>query len=83
MPNMAMARLSVDDLKGFFKRLEGGEYREFAQQLRRSVDLFLRIERMPKPVIAAVNGVAIAGGLEFMLRHGDRSGHSPHRRWAS
>lgn len=64
---MAMARLSVDDLKGFLKRLEGGEYREFAQQLRRSMDLFLRIERMPKPVIAAGNGVAIAGGLELIL----------------
>jgi enoyl-CoA hydratase/carnithine racemase len=55
------------DLKGFLKRLESGEYREFAQQLRRSMDIFLRIERMPKPVIAAVNGVAVAGGLELIL----------------
>lgn len=29
--------------------------------------LLLRLERFPKPVIAAVNGLALAGGLEFVL----------------
>ncbi len=55
------------DLKEFLKRLEGGEHRAFARQLRRAMDTFLRIEQMPKPVIAAVNGVTVAGGLELML----------------
>jgi enoyl-CoA hydratase len=30
-------------------------------------DLLGRIERFPKPVIAAINGLALAGGLEFVL----------------
>ncbi|GGC89577.1 enoyl-CoA hydratase/isomerase family protein [Chelatococcus reniformis] len=55
------------DLKGFLGRLEGAEYREFAGDLRRSMDLFLRLEQLPKPVIAAVNGVTVAGGLELIL----------------
>ena len=35
--------------------------------LRTATELMSRIEAFPKPVIAAVNGVAVAGGLELLL----------------
>ena len=35
--------------------------------LRTATALMSRIEALPKPVVAAVNGVAVAGGLELLL----------------
>lgn len=34
---------------------------------RRASTMYARLERFPKPTIAAVNGVAVAGGLEIVL----------------
>ena len=40
---------------------------ETARFLRRATDLFSRIEAFPKPILAAVNGIATAGGMELLL----------------
>src|SRR5258708_25316668 len=39
----------------------------FGRRMRRTGSVFNRIERLPKPVIASVQGKARAGGLELLL----------------
>ena len=53
------------DLKFVLKILESGApIRGFLEQTR---DLMSRLESFPVPVIGAVNGMALAGGLEILL----------------
>lgn len=55
------------DLKHFHDNdvmADVGEHLRFTARLR---DLFLKIERVPLPTIAAIRGYALAGGLELAL----------------
>jgi enoyl-CoA hydratase len=55
------------DLKSFKTRILSGQQREFIASLRDMMRAFRSIERSRLPVIAAVNGFAVAGGLELLL----------------
>jgi enoyl-CoA hydratase/carnithine racemase len=54
------------DLK-YLKQAIGDDQQGMAGFLERLLALFDRLERFPLPVIAAVNGLALAGGLEIVL----------------
>ncbi|MGR3454513.1 AMP-binding protein [Pseudooceanicola sp.] len=54
------------DLLEFETALKAGKDRLLGY-LRRNRDIIQRVEDLPVPVIGAVNGVAIAGGLELLL----------------
>jgi len=55
------------DLKFFKGALEAENYTSITTFLNTLYDCLNLMERMPKPIIAAVNGMALAGGLELVL----------------
>jgi enoyl-CoA hydratase/carnithine racemase len=55
------------DLRGFQEDLGKPTTEPFLERLRYGQRVFEKIETLPMPVIAAVNGFAIAGGLELVL----------------
>jgi enoyl-CoA hydratase/carnithine racemase len=55
------------DLKEFKAALNAGDDAVLSASVKKAGDVLSRIEHCPLPVIAAVNGVAVAGGLELIL----------------
>jgi len=55
------------DLKFFKGAVDSEDEKSIHDFLTTLYDAFNLIENMPKPVIAAVNGMALAGGLELVL----------------
>jgi enoyl-CoA hydratase len=55
------------DLKSFRANVTSGSHDAFVAGLGESQAMFRRIEQLRCPVVAAVNGYAVAGGLELIL----------------
>jgi len=55
------------DLKGFMQDLGRDAAEPLIARLAYAQDVFNELEALPVPVIAAVNGYAVAGGLELLL----------------
>lgn len=55
------------DLKYFKQSVGSGDMDAFRGYLHLCQDMYRRVEVFPKPTIAMVNGVAVAGGVELVL----------------
>ena len=55
------------DLVEFRDRVESGDHEGLVSFINYTATTLTRLEENPRPVIGAVNGVAVAGGLELML----------------
>ena len=55
------------DLKYFKQSVGSGDMDAFRGYLHLCQDMYRRVEAFPKPTIAMVNGVAVAGGVELIL----------------
>lgn len=55
------------DLKEFLDRLEDSDPASLPTFIDNVAQVLTKIEQNPRPVIAAVNGIAVAGGLELIL----------------
>jgi enoyl-CoA hydratase len=55
------------DLKYFSETVGSGDMNKFRAYLQLCQNMYRRVENFPRPTIAAVNGVAVAGGLELIL----------------
>ncbi|MBN9427290.1 MAG: enoyl-CoA hydratase/isomerase family protein [Burkholderiales bacterium] len=55
------------DLKYFKETVGSGDMNKFRNYLNLCQDMYRRVETFPRPTIAMVNGVAVAGGLELIL----------------
>jgi len=64
--NAFVAGADIPEIKGLLEKPAGGfaAAREF---IERGQGLFLKIERAPKPIIAAINGFCLGGGLELAM----------------
>lgn len=55
------------DLKYFKETVGSGDMNKFRAYLNLCQNMYRRVENFPHPTIAAVNGVAVAGGMELIL----------------
>jgi enoyl-CoA hydratase/carnithine racemase len=55
------------DLAGFDAHLSNGEFDQLVRSVELTSQTLARLECSPLPVVAAVNGHAVAGGLELIL----------------
>ena len=55
------------DLKGVLGEVQAGDNTGFLGFLRDIQNVFLAIRALPKPTIAALNGLTLAGGLELAM----------------
>ncbi|MFX0094129.1 MAG: enoyl-CoA hydratase/isomerase family protein [Candidatus Hodarchaeota archaeon] len=59
---------SGGDLKGMKTSIDEGKPKEFMAQLLQPIyDIAIKIRKLPKPVIAAVNGYAVGAGMNLAL----------------